>query len=173
MKWTPMAAVPLAVLVVPVQATEYLTVQQAQAQMFPGASFQAVPLQITDQIRETLNERSGVHEPFNDKGVWKVSTGGWFIVDRVVGKHEKITYAVALDAKGAVRAVDILTYQETYGYEVRNANWRAQFVGKTAQDAVQLGKDIRNISGATLSCKHITQGVKRVLAVYDLLLAKM
>ena len=80
MKWTPMAAVPLAVLVVPVQATEYLTVQQAQAQMFPGASFQAVPLQITDQIRETLNERSGVHEPFNDKGVWKVSTGGWFIV---------------------------------------------------------------------------------------------
>ena len=38
---------------------------------------------------------------------------------------------------------------------------------------MQLGKDIRNISGATLSCKHITQGVKRVLAVYDLLLAKM
>ena len=173
MKWTPVAALPLAAIVVPVHATEYLTVQKAQAQMFPGATFQPVPLQLSDTVRDALNERSGVHEPFNDKGVWKASSGGWFIVDRVVGKHEKITYAVALDAKGAVRAVDILTYQETYGYEVRNADWRAQFIGKTAQDPVQLGKDIRNVSGATLSCKHITQGVKRVLAVYDLLLSKM
>lgn len=112
MKWTPVAALPLAAIVVPVHATEYLTVQQAQAQMFPGATFQPVPLQLSDTVRDALNERSGVHEPFNDKGVWKASSGGWFIVDRVVGKHEKITYAVALDAKGAVRAVDILTYQK-------------------------------------------------------------
>jgi len=29
---------------------------------------------------------------------------------------------------------------------------------------VQLNADIKNVSGATLSCKHVTDGVKRVLA---------
>jgi len=34
----------------------------------------------------------------------------------------------------------------------------------------KLGSDIKNISGATLSSKHITDGVKRVLAMYELAL---
>jgi hypothetical protein len=33
---------------------------------------------------------------------------------------------------------------------------------------LQLGKNIRNVSGATLSCKHVTDGVNRLLATYDL-----
>jgi len=30
---------------------------------------------------------------------------------------------------------------------------------------VQIGRDIRNISGATLSCQHVTDGIRRLLAV--------
>ena len=52
------------------------------------------------------------------------------------------------------------------GYEVRNPEWRKQFVGKTAADPLRLNADIRNISGATLSSRHVTDGVKRVLATY-------
>ena len=29
------------------------------------------------------------------------------------------------------------------------------------------GEDIANISGATLSCAHVTEGVKRIVAVVD------
>jgi uncharacterized protein with FMN-binding domain len=32
------------------------------------------------------------------------------------------------------------------------------------------GSDIRIISGATLSSRHITEGIKRVLAIHDLFL---
>lgn len=53
---------------------------------------------------------------------------------------------------------------------MRGAAWRQQFVGKTAASPVRLNKDIANITGATLSSKHITDGVRRVLAVYDLAL---
>jgi Na+-transporting NADH:ubiquinone oxidoreductase subunit NqrC len=55
---------------------------------------------------------------------------------------------------------------------VAEVQWRQQFVGKTASDPVKLNQDIQNIGGATLSCKHLTDGVKRVLALYDLTLKK-
>lgn len=172
MKWQAYALTPLAALSVSAYAHQYFTVEQAQALMFPGARMTHVPLQLTDAVRDQLHDASGIHEAFNEAGAWKVDGGGWFIVDKVVGKHEMITYAVALDAQGAVKDVEILHYRETYGYEVRDADWRAQFVGKTAADPVKLGKDIRNVSGATLSCKHVTQGVRRVLALYRLVLSR-
>ena len=96
--------------------------------------------------------------------------GAWFIVDEVVGKHEMITYAVALSPAGAVTGIEILDYVESYGYEVAEAQWRKQFVGKTAVDPIKLNKDIQNIGGATLSCKHLTDGVKRVAVLYDIAL---
>lgn len=49
---------------------------------------------------------------------------------------------------------------------MRNAAWRAQFVGKTTTDPPDIQHDIRNISGATLSCVHLTKGVRRVLESY-------
>ena len=89
---------------------------------------------------------------------------GRVIVDSVVGKFEQIDYAVALDAAGKVLAVEILAYREGHGGEVRLPAWRNQFVGKTAADPVRVGADIANISGATLSCTHLTDGVHRLVA---------
>ena len=89
---------------------------------------------------------------------------GRVLVDSVVGKFEQIDYAVALDAGGKVLAVEILAYREGHGGEVRLPAWRNQFVGKTAADPVRVGADIANISGATLSCTHVTEGVHRLVA---------
>jgi Na+-translocating ferredoxin:NAD+ oxidoreductase RnfG subunit len=97
---------------------------------------------------------------------WKVEGGGVFVLDEVVGKHEFITYAVGINEDGRVAGVEIVDYRESYGYEVRNAEWRAQFIGKSTADPLLLTHDVRNVSGATLSCKHVTDGVKRVLATY-------
>ncbi len=38
---------------------------------------------------------------------------------------------------------------------------------KSAASPLQLNGDIKNISGATLSSKHVTDGVKRVLQMYE------
>jgi hypothetical protein len=174
MKWEALAFLPVAAIVTPAaQATEYLSVAQAQSILFPGASLQKLAAAVPNDVLETMLSRSGVYETFNPSRIWKASNGGFFIVDSVVGKHERINYAVAIDAGGAVRGIEILTYNESYGYEVRNADWRAQFRGKTAASALQLGSDIQNVTGATLSCKHVTQGVKRLLVLHQLLLSKL
>ena len=95
---------------------------------------------------------------------------GHLIVDEVYGKHEFITYAAAIDANGAVLGIEIMDYRETHGGQVREAGWREQFRGKRSSDALELDVDIVNISGATMSCKHVTEGVRRLLALYDIAL---
>jgi hypothetical protein len=174
MRWMPLLAAPAAVIItVPAGATIYFTTEQAQLAMFPGASFSQVQFQLSDAQRETMLDRSGVHEPFDTSRIWRASSGGWFVIDEVLGKHEHIKYAVAIGTDGAVRSIEIMEYNESYGYEVREASWRQQFVGKTARSPLKLGSDIKYISGATLSSNHITGGVKRVLVMYELALKGM
>jgi hypothetical protein len=171
--WIPLVVAPaaLAGAAVPGFANTYLTVEQAQQAIFPGASFAPLKIALTAEQQKNIESRSGVRVRSRELKVWKVSGGaGWFIVDEVLGKHEYITYALGLSVSGAVKQIEILDYRETYGYEVREASWREQFVGKTTQNSLKLDGDIRNISGATLSSRHITEGVRRLLATYEVAL---
>lgn len=164
---------PAAALVIasPVHAKVYLSVEQAQQLMFPGASFAPQFLTLTDPQVKAIEGTSNTNVLNRDLKIWKVSTGGWFIVDEVVGKHEFIPIALALDASGAVKDIEILEYREAYGSDVRNPQWRAQFTGKRNGAKLTLTDDIQNISGATLSSKHITDGVRRLLATYAVAIA--
>ena len=145
-------------------ATQYMTIEQAQHAAFPAATAFALATPALDAA--TYGASSGW-----SPRIWQVWAGdktlGWLFEDRVIGKSEAITYALALDANGAVISLDVLDYRESHGGEIRLAPWRKQFVGKTAHDPVVLNQDIKNISGATLSCRHITEGVRRLLQVYE------
>ena len=147
-KWTAPAAALVSVTSA-AHAVQYLSIPQAQKLAFPSAS----------QFVETQAGRA-----------WKAQAGGrtlgLFVFDHVIGKHLYIDYAVALDPGGRILRVEILQYRESYGGEVRQASWLAQFVGKTSASPLKVGSDIRNISGATLSSMHVTEGVKRILAAY-------
>lgn len=133
----------------PAYAVQYLSIEEAQKEAFPSAT----------HFSEVQAGR-----------VWKAEAGGkmvgFFVFDRVVGKHLFIDYAVALTPAGAVHKVEILQYRESYGGEIRSPSWLAQFVGKTSGSALKINGDIRNIAGATLSSTHVTEGVKRILAAY-------
>jgi hypothetical protein len=164
-------ALPISALVAPSAfAVQYLTVDQAQKVIFPGKSFTSAPVKLTAAQRKAIEQASGVRVLRDEQQVWRVNGGGWFIADEVVGKHEFITYAVGLNADGSVKQIEVMEYRETYGYEIRNKDWRAQFVGKRSGARLKLDEDITNISGATLSCRHITDGVKRLLAFYEVAL---
>ena len=153
-------------------AQVYLTMEQAQQLIFPGETFTPMPLILTDTQCREIKSKCGISVRVKEIKAWKTSAGDYFIVDEVVGKHEFITYAVGLSHDGSVRQIEIMDYRETYGYEVRNEDWRKQFVGKTSQAPLKLDADIKNISGATLSCKHVTDGVKRTLGMYEVALKK-
>ena len=176
MSWFRVLPVATAVVApAPAAASVYLSVPAAQQALFPGARFTEHMLALSDVQRKAIARAAGV--PGYDKlqRVWEARSGdhrlGWFMLDRVIGKHEFITYALALGPDGTVRGVEILEYRETYGGEIRNPNWRRQFVGKRPGSALRLDGDIKNISGATLSSRHVTDGVRRLLVTYQMLLS--
>jgi len=159
-------ALPASALIAPSAfAIQYLTVEQAQRAIFPGKSFTAAPVKLTSVQRKAIEQASGVRVLHDEQQVWRISGGGWFIVDEVVGKHEFITYATAISPAGKVLGIEVLAYRETYGYQIRDAQWRDQFKGKTLADHFKLDDDIANITGATLSSRNVMNGVKRLLAL--------
>lgn len=172
-KWLlPVASIAIAV---PAHAIQYLSVEQAQHLCFPGAGeFIASHVVFKPADVVAIERQSGQKVRTRGEQVWRaVAAGrilGFFIVDYVIGKHERIDYAVALNPQGKVRRVEILEYREAYGSEIANRDWLTQFVGKGGSDSLIPGRDISIISGATLSSRHVTEGVKRVLAIHDLLL---
>jgi len=168
-------ALVIAVGAVPCYAATYLTAEQAQKICFPEATeFIVADVKLTSTQMKAIEKDSGVRVRLHTQKVWRAKAGdrflGWIIQDEVLGKHEFINWTLALNADGSVKQIEILDYRETYGYEIRNDKWRAQFCGKQHGARLKLDDDIRNISGATLSCRHITDGVKRLLSFHELML---
>ncbi|HEX7915772.1 FMN-binding protein, partial [Rudaea sp.] len=150
-------------------ATQYLSVQQAQQEAFPAAGeFRAAPAPDAATAASIGAPAGWAPQIFEARAGEKKL--GWLIVDQVIGKSEAITYALALDAAGAVVSLEVLEYRESHGGEVRMPAWRKQFVGKTAGEAAALNREIKIISGATLSCRHLTEGVQRLLRLYEIAL---
>ena len=156
-------------------ATQYMSFEQAQGLIFAQAQeFVPAPITLTPDQIARIERQSGTKIRSPLQRIWQARAGGkalgWLILDQVIGKHELITYALGINPDGAMRQFQVLEYRETYGSQIRYPQWRDQFVGKTAMDPVELGSDIANISGATLSCRHVTEGIKRLLVLYQVAL---
>jgi Na+-translocating ferredoxin:NAD+ oxidoreductase RnfG subunit len=165
----------------PAFATQYLTVEQAQQAIFPEAnSFKPSTLSLTLDQMHQMEKLSGLPAR---SAAWRIVAAykddkllGHVVLDEVLGKFELISYAVGLQADASIRSVEILAYRESHGFEIRNAAWRKQFAGKSAAagsaSTIAIGEGIANISGATLSCTHVTDGVRRIAALAQVALKK-
>ena len=161
-----MGVVPLA------QAERYLSVTEAQKVCFPVADrFENRAVDLTAVQMKSIESRAKSKFLHKTVPVWFARSGtnvlGVMIVDQVFGKHELIDYAVAIGPDGKVRQVEILEYREKYGGEIRKNEWREQFRGKGSGATLKLHDDVYNISGATISCRHVTEGLKRLLFFFE------
>ncbi len=143
-------------------AKDYLTIEQAKAILYPEQALTAVPLTLTEEQVDFIEDASSIRVRNDKLNLWRTAEGDWFIVDQVIGKHENIDIAVAIDHQGKVRGIEVLTYRESYGDQIMHPKWRAQFHGKDSSEFLKLDKQIKNISGATLSCRHVTDGINRL-----------
>lgn len=153
-------------------AVDYLSAEQAAKLMFPDAdTFEARSVKLDAAQLQQLDAQGVRGRSAN----WPVrvakragATLGFVVTDEVIGKVELIGYAVGIALDGSIKQVEILSYRESHGFEIRLPAWRKQFVGKDSTAPLRVGDDIANISGATLSCNHVTDGVRRIVAVVAL-----
>jgi len=150
-----------------VHAEVFFTLDEARQALWQDTPMERVAIILTEEQIDTIESVANVHVWSNTFQAWQTETGGWFLVDQVVGKHEMIDMAIALTFDGRIKGLRVMTYVESYGDEVKHPNWLAQFLGRNNSEHLKLDKQIDNISGATLSCRHITDGVNRWTHTWD------
>ncbi|MGY8844179.1 MAG: FMN-binding protein [Gammaproteobacteria bacterium] len=143
-------------------ARQYLTVEQAKTILWGNEKLEPQVVKLTLAQRKAIREGSKIRVRRSKLQAWKSQSGGWFLLDYVIGKHEYIDYAIALEKNGAVRGLEILHYRESYGGDVRHRRWRDQFSGYSHATNLRLNKEVMSITGATLSCRHLVEGVNRI-----------
>jgi FMN-binding domain len=155
-----------------VVAADYLDVDAAQKAVYPEAdAFQQIVISPSAQQLQALLGAAGEQPTHGTIRIWKASRGGLllghFFIDEVVGRQDLITYAVGILPDGTLHNLEIMSYRESHGGEVRNPSWRAQFNRRKDLDQLRFRTDIKNISGATLSSEHVTAGVRWLLALWQ------
>jgi hypothetical protein len=128
-------------------------------------------LELTQEKKDLIEQRIGWKFPEQAFEVYIGETGdkidGYAMVHNTIGKHKHMTYMVGVDANGACSDVELLVFREARGSEVGRKRFNVQYEGKTVLDPIRINKDIINITGATMSVRSISAGVKRVLVLVD------
>ncbi len=164
----------LAILALPAVAWEdFLTLEEAPKAVFPEATdFERKDIKSTEEFRRLMKEHIGRAQPtiwepfyitFTARRDGKVL--GYAVVCEEIGKHRPITFITAVTPDGKIKDVAVMMYREAYGGEVRYSGFTRQFKGKSLEDPIAARKDIRHISGATLSSRAMARGVRKALAV--------
>jgi len=153
-------------------AEVFLSEEEAVKLMFPKSDrIKKDLLRVPEDKKATIEDRIGWKFPEDSFEVYIGETGtqvdGYALVQNTIGKHKPMTYMVGVDAHGRVSNVELLVFREARGSEVRTKRFNVQYEGKTVLDPVRINRDIINISGATMSVRSMTAGIKRALVLVD------
>jgi Na+-translocating ferredoxin:NAD+ oxidoreductase RnfG subunit len=128
-------------------------------------------IRLTQEKKELIEERIGWKFPEESFEVYigesENKVDGYALLHNTIGKHRHMTYMVGVDGEGRCTNVELLIFREAKGSEVGKKRFNSQYEGKTVSDPIRINKDIINISGATMSVRSISAGVKRVLVLID------
>lgn len=150
----------------------YFTTRSVLAAFFPKSdriTYKTVTL--TAPIKDRIARRLGYVPAAGQYTIFIATTGGtvdgYAVIDDELGEHQPITFATKLSPLAVVERVEIVTYREPRGDEIRDARFRGQFVGKTARDPLRLSRDIDAVTGATISSAAMAVGIRRAAVLVD------
>jgi len=155
----------------------YLSPEEAAHLIFPESDhIRQETLRITSSQKVFIEKRIGWQFPESSFecfiGETKGKVDGWALIQNTIGKHKHMTYMVGVNSGGEVTDVEVLVYRESRGSEVRKKRFNYQYEGKSFRDPIRINRDIINISGATMSVRSMSAGVKRAIVLVDELYLK-
>ncbi len=149
----------------------YLTKIEALKLAFPGVKkVKKKKIWLTDTQRQAISNI--VEEPYEERrvtyyiGMQDDKPVGYMVIGNEIGRSYPITFMVVINPDGTVKDVEIMVYREPHGWEVRFEPFMKQFYGRNADDPFN---NINNITGATLSVRSMTRGVRKAAAEYKVL----
>lgn len=161
----------LGILTAPANAAVWFTQDALLGSFFPGgAAPAATPWAPTAAQSAAFKAKVGYAPPAKSYtwfGAEVAPAGDLALIDEQLGQHEPITFGVLLSPDCAVKRVEIMVYREAYGEGVRASAFRDQFLGRKAADPMRAGREIQIVSGATVSSRSLSVGVRRAAALCE------
>lgn len=94
---------------------------------------------------------------------------GYAAEDTEPGKWGSIRFLTAWNPDGSILDVVVLEYQEKRGRPVAEKRFLKQFRGKHAGDAIRIMRDIRGVTGASISSNGVANGVRKMTHIFKVL----
>lgn len=93
---------------------------------------------------------------------------GVAIIDEQPGKWGPVEFIIEISPNpGKVMNLAVMAYSEKRGRPIARNNFLDQFIGKGSGNPITLQKDIRGVSGATISSDATCFAVKKALAIFE------
>ncbi len=174
--WIAIMTTLLVLSLVPSTSTKALTTKKEALEMaFPKGQVNKEILYFSEAERRQIEELAQVKM---DSGLFTVYRGyrgnrpvGYAFIDTRIIRSKPATFLVVLSPGGKIRKSRILAWEEPPEYHP-SERWLAQFEGHGLEPHVRLGGEIQAMSGASLSSQTLTNGIRRVLAIYQVKLAR-
>lgn len=156
-------------------AEVFCTIEEALKIFLPGAQDIKEEVKVlTAEQRKIIQQKSGVelHPEFDKEFHFYVSSGGAAVLDTVQGKWGPIKFMMAVDNTGKIKDLIVLELKEKRGRPVKERKFLEQYIGKSTTDPIKLKKDIKGIAGATISSRQMTNGIRKLVYIYEELYRK-
>lgn len=157
-----------------VRATVFTTRPQALALAFPDARIERRAFVLTGEQARAVQARAQVKvgsKLVAAYAAWRGDTlVGTAFFDTRTMRTMPAVIMVVVRPDITVERVDILAFHEPPDYRPP-ARWLGTFASRRLGDGLWPQRDLRNLSGATLSARAVTEGVRLALALYEVVAA--
>lgn len=160
----------LALLGTPAEAKVFLSQREAIELAFPDADRIETDTQVLSREQVEAVERSARSKL--DSRIAKFYAAwqgdrvtGYAFIDVHTVRSLPEAFMIVLEPDGTTRSVRVLAFHEPLDY-LPTERWYKQFEDRSLADPLRLGRDIHGIAGATLSARAVASSVRRVLALF-------
>jgi len=110
---------------------------------------------------------------FNEDNFFEIKSNknriGAYYFGSALGKTDDFDFVVIFDNQFIIKKIKVVAYREDYGMEIGSKRWLNQFNDLKKGDQVEYQKDIKAISGATLSARSMTKAINNLLKSMEIL----
>lgn len=145
-------------------AEERMSLSAAQQKLFPGAKLTSADFKLTAEQFARLKREYQVPSFRPTVRAWRAEGAGWLYLDQVYGLNDIVTYLLAIGDDGKVQGLEVLVCADGY-CDLYTPEWVTRLKG-LKHGRWSPTEVVNMVSGATLSCTHVAEGVKKMLAIH-------
>lgn len=92
---------------------------------------------------------------------------GYAVIDTHKLRTSTETVLYSIDRRGKLEKAEILAFFEPQDY-MQGDRWIDLFLGKDLSSSLEVGKDVPNITGATITSHSFADATRKILAIYNI-----